>query len=107
MQRLILCAALLALSLSAQATGFSEQRNEQLFADHQQAVAAYAAKREKPMPEIVDYRYGMTLDVARFVRQSGDPRTCEVVPKLMTFEDSQGTLRTVRYAVQSQCINNK
>ncbi|WMW08342.1 DUF2790 domain-containing protein [Pseudomonas entomophila] len=107
MQRLILCAALLALSLSAQATGFSEQRNEQLFADHQQAVAAYAAKRDKPMPEIVDYRYGMKLDVARFVRQSGDPRTCEVVPKLMTFEDSQGTLRTVRYAVQSQCINNK
>ncbi|QXH33408.1 DUF2790 domain-containing protein [Pseudomonas muyukensis] len=107
MLRPTLIAALLALSLSAQATGFAQQRNEQLIEDHQQAVAAYAERRAKPMPEIVDYRYGMKLDVARFVRQSGDPRTCEVVPRLMTFEDSQGTLRTVRYSVLSQCINNK
>lgn len=107
MLRPTLIATLLALSLSAQATGFSRQDNEQLLEDHQQAVAAYAAQRAKPMPEIVDYRYGMKLDVARLVRQSGDPRTCEVVPRLMTFEDRQGTLRTVRYSVQSQCINNK
>jgi len=107
MLRPTLTAALLALSLASQASGFSRLDSEQLLADHQQAVAAYAAKRAKPMPEIVDYRYGMELDVARLVRQSGDPRTCEVVPRLMTFEDSQGTLRTVRYAVQSQCINNK
>ena len=107
MLRPTLTAALLALSLSTQASGFSRLDSEQLLADHQQAVAAYAAKRAKPMPEIVHYRYGMKLDVARLVRQSGDPRTCEVVPRLMTFEDSQGTLRTVRYAVQSQCIKNK
>lgn len=107
MLRPTLTAALLALSLSTQASGFSRLDSEQLLADHQQAVAAYAAKQAKPMPEIVDYRYGMKLDVARLVRQSGDPRTCEVVPRLMTFEDGQGTLRTVRYAVQSQCINNK
>ncbi|WP_347815258.1 DUF2790 domain-containing protein [Pseudomonas sp. GD04091] len=107
MLRLTLTATLLALSLSAQATGFSRQANEQLLEDHQQAIAAYAQKRAKPMPEIVDYRYGMKLDVARFVRQSGDPRNCEVIPRLMTFEDSQGALRTVRYSVQSQCINNK
>ncbi|QXH58721.1 DUF2790 domain-containing protein [Pseudomonas maumuensis] len=107
MLRPTLTAALLALSLSTQASGFSRLDSEQLLADHQQAVEAYAAKRAKPVPEIVDYRYGMKLDVARLVRQSGDPRTCEVVPRLMTFEDSQGTLRTVRYVVQSQCINNK
>ncbi|MDH0647932.1 DUF2790 domain-containing protein [Pseudomonas sp. GD03858] len=107
MLRLTLTATLLALSLSAQATGFSKQRNDQLLEDHQQAVASYAQQRAKPMPEIVDYRYGMKLDIARFVRQSGDPRTCEVVPRLMTFEDREGTLRTVRYSVLSQCINNK
>ena len=28
-------------------------------------------------------------------------------PKLMTFEDSQGRLQTIRYSAQSQCINNK
>ena len=49
----------------------------------------------------------MPLDIARLVRQSGDPRTCEVVPRLMTFEDRQGALHTVRYVVQSQCLNNK
>lgn len=107
MLRLTLSAALLTLSLSAQATGFTSQLNEQLLEDHQQAVAAYAAKRAKPMPEIVDYRYGMRLDVARLVRQSADPRNCSVTPRLMTFEDSQGTLRTVRYVMQSQCSNNK
>ncbi|WP_194790398.1 DUF2790 domain-containing protein [Pseudomonas sp. UFMG81] len=107
MLRPTLTALLLALACSAQATGFNAQRSEQLQSEHQQAVAAYAAKRAKPMPQIVDYRYGMPLDVARFVRQSADPRTCEVVPRLMTFEDSQGTLRTVRYVMQSQCINNK
>ncbi|MDW9406046.1 DUF2790 domain-containing protein [Pseudomonas soli] len=83
MLRPTLTAALLALSLSTQASGFSRLDSEQLLADHQQAVAAYAAKQAKPMPEIVDYRYGMKLDVARLVRQSGDPRTCEVVPRLM------------------------
>ncbi|AXA25477.1 DUF2790 domain-containing protein [Pseudomonas putida] len=107
MKRLSTAIALLLLAFGAQATGFSGQRSEQLLQAHQQAVAAYAIKRDKPMPEIVDYRYGMPLDVARLVRQSGDPRTCEVVPRLMTFEDSQGTLRTVRYSVQSECINNK
>ncbi|AZL74664.1 DUF2790 domain-containing protein [Pseudomonas sichuanensis] len=107
MLRLTLSAALLALSLSAQATGFTSRANEQLLEDHQQAVAAYAAERAKPMPEIVDYRYGMRLDVARLVRQSADPRNCNVGPRLMTYEDSQGTLRTVRYVMQSQCINNK
>ncbi|ANC03751.1 MULTISPECIES: DUF2790 domain-containing protein [Pseudomonas] len=107
MKRLSTAIALLLLAFGVQATGLSGQRSEQLLQVHQQAVAAYAIKRDKPMPEIVDYRYGMPLDVARLVRQSGDPRTCEVVPRLMTFEDSQGTLRTVRYSVQSECINNK
>lgn len=107
MLRPTLTAALLALAFTAQATGFSSERNEQLLEEHQSAVAAYAQQRAKPMPQIVDYRYGMKLDVARLVRQSGDPRNCQVIPRLMTFEDSQGTLRTVRYSVQSQCINNK
>jgi hypothetical protein len=102
-----LAATLLALSLSAQASSFTDNRSQQLLDEHQRAVAAYATERARPVPEIVDYRYGMPLEVARLVRQSGDPRTCEVVPRLMTFEDRGGTLRTVRYVAQSQCISNK
>lgn len=53
-------------------------------------MAKYAEKNGKPMPEIQDYKYGMKIDVAKFVRQSQDPRTCQVYPRLMTFEDSYG-----------------
>ncbi|MCE7764230.1 DUF2790 domain-containing protein [Pseudomonas putida] len=102
-----LSGGVLLLSLSGQALAFSDNRAEQLLTEHQQAVSAYAAKAGKPMPAIEDYRYGMKLDIASFVRQSGDPRNCAVTPKLMTFEDSQGRLQTIRYSAQSQCINNK
>ncbi len=102
-----LCGGVLLLMLSGQAQAFSDNRAEQLLAEHQKAVSAYAARTGKPMPAIEDYRYGMKLDIASLVRQSGDPKTCNVTPKLMTFEDSQGRLQTLRYVVQSQCINNK
>lgn len=102
----ISCAALL-FSLSAQASTHSQDRVQQSLAEHQNVIADYAAKRAKPMPDIQDYRYDMKLDIAKVVRQSKDPWTCNVIPRLMTFEDSQGRLRTIRYSVQSQCINNK
>ncbi|ENB9667439.1 MULTISPECIES: DUF2790 domain-containing protein [Pseudomonas] len=103
----LLSGGALLLVLTGQALAFSDDRTEQLLAEHQQAVLAYAAKAGKPMPTVEDYRYGMKLDIASVVRQSGDPRTCTVTPKLMTFEDSQGRLQTIRYSAQSQCINNK
>lgn len=59
------------------------------------------------MPEIVDYRYGMKIDVEKFVRQSQDPRTCQIYSRLMSYEDPQGELKTIRYSVFSQCPNNK
>ena len=103
----LLRGGVLLLMLSGQALAFSDNRAEQLLAEHQKAISAYASRTGKPMPAIEDYRYGMQLDIASFVRQSDDPKTCNVTPKLMTFEDSQGRLQTVRYSAQSQCINNK
>jgi len=102
-----LAGGVLLLLLTGQALAFSDNRAEQMLTEHQQAISAYAAKAGKPMPTVEDYRYGMKLDIASFVRQSDDPKTCVVVPKLMTFEDSQGRLQTIRYSAQSQCINNK
>ena len=107
MKKLIIAAALVVFSVASQANTFSESKQLQYTKEHQTAVAKYAEKNGKPMPEIQDYKYGMKIDVAKFVRQSQDPRTCQVYPRLMTFEDSQGTLKTVRYSMYSQCINNK
>ncbi|KIU53559.1 hypothetical protein B8W70_00630 [Pseudomonas sp. 1239] len=107
MKKIIVAAALVIFSIASQASTFSEKRQLQYIQEHQTAVAKYAEKNGKPMPEIQDYKYGMKIDVAKFVRQSQDPRTCKVYSRLMTFEDSQGTLKTVRYSLYSQCVNDK
>lgn len=100
-------AALILFALGAQAASFATMKQKQYIQDHKEAVMKYAQRTGKAVPEIQDYRYGMELDVVKFVRQSQDPRSCSVFPRLMTFEDSQGQLRTIRYSMQSQCINNK
>ncbi|MEX0297378.1 DUF2790 domain-containing protein [Pseudomonas putida] len=107
MKNLIVAAALAFVSMASQATNFSEQKQLSYLQEHQDAVARYAEKNGKLMPEIKDYKYGVQIDVAKFVRQSQDPRNCQVYPRLMTFEDSQGKLNTVRYSMYAQCINNK
>ena len=107
MKQLIIEAALAVLPIVSQATTFSEKKQLQYIQEHQNAVASYAAKNNKPIPEIQDYKYGMKIDVAKFVRQSQDPRTCEVYQRLMTYEDSRGELNTIRYSLFSQCVNNK
>lgn len=78
MKKLIIAAALVVFSMASQANTFSESKQLQYINDHQTAVAKYAEKNGKPMPEIQDYKYGMKIDVAKFVRQSQDPRTCQV-----------------------------
>lgn len=107
MKKIIVAAALVMFSMVSQASTFSEKRQLEYIQQHQAAVAKYAEKNGKPMPEIQDYKYGMKIDVAKFVRQSQDPHTCRVYSRLMTFEDSQGTLKTVRYSLYSQCANDK
>ncbi|MNO38335.1 hypothetical protein D3C76_284370 [compost metagenome] len=107
MKKLIIAALCVVVSTAAQANTLSEQRQLQFIQEHQQAVAAYAEKNNKPMPEIEDYRYGMKIEVAKFVRQSQDPRNCSIYPRLMTFEDAGGALKTLRYSMAAQCINNK
>ena len=102
MKKLIIAAALVVFSVASQANTFSESKQLQYTKEHQTAVAKYAEKNGKPMPEIQDYKSGMKIDVAKFVRQSQDPRTCQVYPRLMTFEDSQGRSRLF----VTRCIRN-
>lgn len=72
---------------------------------HQNAIQAYGDKKNKLMPEIIQYKYGMKLDVAKVVRQTPDTKSCQVIPRLMTYENSAGELMTVQYMALSECRN--
>ena len=76
---------------------------EDVIKEHQNLVAKYADSRQKPLPPIVEYAYGMDLDVNKVIRVSPDVRACKVMPQLMTYEDAKGQLNTVQYKVQSGC----
>lgn len=106
MKRLV-AAVLIMSSTYSWGTAFPKERQPEYIQEHQAAVQRYAQAQGKVVPKVEDYTYGMNIDVAKLVRLSQDPRTCQVYPRLMTFEDTQGTLKTLRYSVLSQCINNK
>ena len=74
-----------------------------LIKDHQEAILEYAEKNKKTVPIVIDYKYGMKLDVARIVRMSPELKECKVVPQLMTYEDSRGDLNTLQYKIMSGC----
>lgn len=99
-----LVAILAPIPLVSHATS-SEIQTQEDFETHQVFVRAYALEKNKPVPNIAEYQYGMKLDVQKVVRQTPDPKTCQVVPRLMTYEDSTGELKTVKYLALSECIN--
>ncbi|MGA9223362.1 MAG: DUF2790 domain-containing protein [Pseudomonas sp.] len=75
----------------------------EILKEHQVIVEKYANKSQKIAPPIVDYKYGMKLDIAKVIRTSPDARACKVIPQLMTYEDSSGNLNTVKYQIMSPC----
>ncbi|ERI49758.1 DUF2790 domain-containing protein [Pseudomonas sp. AOB-7] len=48
---------------------------------------------------VIDYHYGMHLDIARVVSHSEIPNVCHAVPVEMTYEDSNGQQHRIRYQV--------
>jgi len=51
-------------------------------------------------PEVVHYRYGMKLDIAKVIRTTRTDMTCnDVMPAQITYEDSKGDLAIVEYRV--------
>jgi hypothetical protein len=81
----------------------SDHQVRGLVNDHQAIVQEHAAREQKPLPQIVEYRYGMKLDIAKVVRVSPDLKACGTSPKLMSYEDSSGELKTVQYKAVSGC----
>ncbi len=75
----------------------------QVLKEHQSMVEKYAATTRQAVPPVMDYKYGMKLDIANVIRTSRDTPACKVIPQLMTYEDSSGNLNTVKYQVMGTC----
>ena len=60
----------------------------------------------KNPPEVIHYRYGMKLDIARVVATTPTDSSCGVMPAQMTYEDSNGDLNILEYrAAGTGCRN--
>ncbi|KRA27770.1 DUF2790 domain-containing protein [Pseudomonas sp. Root569] len=93
------------LSLAALAEGGGDRTFAQMMERNEKAMAAYALKNGKPVPEVQAYRYGMELDIAKVVNVTPPVRSCNTVPSRMTYEDSSGKLNTLEYQVMGVCRN--
>lgn len=94
------------LSFGALAEGGGDRTFALMMERNEQAMAAYAAKKGKPAPQVQNYRYGMELDIAKVVNVTPPIRSCNPVPSRMTYEDSSGKLNTLEYLVMGVCRYN-
>lgn len=101
---LILSLAIL-LPVTSYASTVDDAVIKNVIKEHQALVSDYALGKNQTLPAIVRYQYGMKLDIAKVVRLSPDLKACGVTPQLMTYEDSKGELKTVKYQVLSSCRN--
>lgn len=91
--------AILALVASsvALAEGGSDRLHGKMIQANEQAMRAYAAANGKKPPELIHYRYGMRLDVARVISITSTKASCDVMPAQMNFEDSNGDVKILEY----------
>ena len=80
-------------SSSALAEGGSDRLHGKMIQANEQAMRAYAAANGKKPPEVIHYRYGMKLDVARVISMTSLKGSCDVMPTQMNYEDSTGELK--------------
>ena len=84
-------------SSSALAEGGSDRLHGKMIQANEQAMRAYAAANGKKPPEVIHYRYGMKLDVARVISMTSLKGRCDVMPTQMNYEDSTGELKILEY----------
>lgn len=91
--------AILTVSSFTMAEGGGDRVYGRILQENQQKMEQYAIRNGKAVPEVVHYKYGLNLDVAKVVSMTPTTRYCGVVPSRMTYEDSSGKLNTVEYQV--------
>jgi len=67
----------------------------------------YALDNNKKEPVVVDYKYGMKIDVTKLIHQTKDIEVCGNFKKIMSYEDSQGELHSVRYTLLGECRSSR
>jgi len=82
------------------AEGRSDRIYGEMIRANEKAMQEYATSIGKNPPEVVHYRYGMKLDIAKVIRTTRTDTTCnDVMPAQITYEDSKGNLNTLEYRV--------
>ncbi|WP_321862509.1 DUF2790 domain-containing protein [Pseudomonas paraveronii] len=94
------------LSFGALAEGGGDRTFALMMERNEKSMAEYAAREGKVPPVVQNYRYGMTLDIAKVVSVTPPVRACGPVPSRMTYEDASGQLKTLEYQVMGVCRNN-
>ncbi|QIE91109.1 MULTISPECIES: DUF2790 domain-containing protein [Pseudomonas] len=86
-----------------------EEYTQRMEALNYQAVSIYAGRTGKTIPTVEDYRYGMKMDVEKVIHvtPTATANLCGNVPRLMTYENSGGELKTIRYSVSGNCRNER
>ncbi|MCI1021444.1 DUF2790 domain-containing protein [Pseudomonas putida] len=87
----------LTASSVALAEGGSDPLHGKMIQANEQAMRAYANANGKKPPEVIHYRYGMKLDVAKVISITSTRGSCDVMPAQMNYEDSSGELRILEY----------
>ena len=111
MKSLKVIAALAAMVVSSAtlAEGGADRVYGRMIQANEQAMQEYAAANGKNPPEVIHYRYGMKLDIARVVATTPTDSSCGVMPAQMTYEDSNGDLNVLLNSTHKcnahPCIN--
>ncbi|WP_205340960.1 DUF2790 domain-containing protein [Denitrificimonas caeni] len=107
----IIKVALTVALLSSTQLAFSKSSVEQVSQKHQEqtidVTRKYALDNNKKEPVIVDYKYGMKIDVAKLIHQTKDVEVCGNYKKIMSYEDAQGELHSVRYTLLGDCRSSR
>lgn len=62
---------------------------------------------DRPDVPVVEYRYGMSLDIAKVLRMTSTAQACNVGQTTMTYQDHAGDLHALAYqAIGSDCHEN-
>ncbi len=76
------------------AEGSSDREYGEMIRANENTMREYATSVGKKPPEVVHYRYGMKLDIAKVIRTTRTDMTCnDVMPAQITYEDSRDGLK--------------
>ncbi|KHK66584.1 MULTISPECIES: DUF2790 domain-containing protein [Pseudomonas] len=104
--RVIAALSILTISSFAMAEGGADRVYGRMIQANEQSMQEYAAANGKNPPEVIHYRYGMKLDIAKVVATTSTDSSCNVMPAQMTYEDSNGDLNILEYrAAGTGCRN--